>query len=127
MSEEKIDVVVLGAGIVGASTASRNAPIFWRRPPDRPGDADQNLPDLAVRDGHWKLLCEYDGSSPQLYNLTTDRAETTNVAAGKPEIVQRLTSSLLAWHKSLPPDNGPSYSPAPAGKAKSKAKKAAEK
>jgi arylsulfatase A-like enzyme len=108
---------------VGKSTASRQAPIFWRRPPDRPGDAVQNLPDLAVRDGDWKLLCEYDGSSPQLYNLGSDRGETTNVAAAHADIVQRLTSSLLAWHKSMPPDNGPNYSPSKDGQAKAKGKK----
>jgi uncharacterized sulfatase len=85
------------------------------------------LPDLAVRDGQWKLLCEYDGSSAELYHLASDREETTNVATNHGDVVKRLTSSVLAWHKSMPPDNGPTYSPAPAGKAKGKAKKSAHK
>jgi arylsulfatase A-like enzyme len=113
--------------LIGKSTASRQSPIYWRRPPDRPGDQGQNLPDLAVRDGQWKLLCEYDGSAAQLYDLANDRAETTNVAAGHADVVQRLIASAIAWHKSMPPDNGLEYSPTPVGKAKGKAKKASTK
>ena len=67
----------------------------------------ERLPDLAVRDGDWKLLCEYDGTKPQLYNLAADRAETTNLANQQADIVVRLTETVLAWHKSMPSDNGP--------------------
>ena len=96
--------------LLGISESSREAPIFFRRPPDRDafyGESD--LPDLAVRIGKWKFLCEYDGSSPQLFNLETDRAESTNVASENPQTVDTLTEKLLAWHKSMPPDNGATY------------------
>lgn len=101
----------LAPALLGKNDASRKAPIFWRRPPDRKTmpPSRELLPALAVRDGDWKLLCEYDGSEPQLYNLTVDRAETRNVAAGNPDVVNRLTKTLLAWHASMPPDNGSSY------------------
>jgi uncharacterized sulfatase len=62
----------------------------------------QPQPDLATLDGEWKLLCEYDGSSPQLHHLPSDPCESRNVAAHHPEIVQRLTAALLAWHRSMP-------------------------
>ena len=65
------------------------------------------LPALAVREGDWKLLCEYDGSEAQLYDLAVDRGEKNNIAAKHPERVARLASLLLAWHQSMPPDNGP--------------------
>jgi len=93
--------------LTGRAEASRTKPLFFRRPPDRDsfyGVAD--LPDLAVRDGHWKLLCEYDGSHPHLYDLATDCGETTNLAADNPGVVKRLMDVLLAWHESMPPDNG---------------------
>ncbi|MED6315009.1 MAG: N-acetylgalactosamine-6-sulfatase, partial [Verrucomicrobiota bacterium] len=86
----------------------RKSPIFFRRPPDR--DAyygDNDLPDLALRDGKWKFLCEYDGSEPELYNMTKDRGEKNNIAAGYPELVALFAKACIAWHDSLPPDNGP--------------------
>jgi uncharacterized sulfatase len=95
----------IAATLVGESSASRLAPLCWRRPPDRPGDAGNNLPDLAVRDGQWKLLCEYDGSSPQLYDLDQDRAETKNLAAEHPELVRRLTAVVREWYQSAPQPN----------------------
>ena len=58
------------------------------------------------RDGQWKLLCDYDGSQPELYDLAKDRSETTNLAAQHPDLVARLTAALVAWHQSMPPDNG---------------------
>jgi uncharacterized sulfatase len=76
-----------------------------------------NLPDLAVREGRWKLLCEYDGSRAELYDLIADPAEKNNVAAAHAAEVRRLTAALLGWHRSMPPDNGPAYRPA-AGKKK---------
>jgi uncharacterized sulfatase len=77
-------------------------------------------PDLAVRAGDWKLLCDYDGSKPELYDLARDRGETTNLAAQEPEIVRRLTAAALAWHRSMPPDNGPALGAAGAAQPRKK-------
>ncbi len=107
--------------LLGKSDASRQAAICWRRPPDRKSIAPFDLspqPDLAIRDGDWKLLCEYDGSKPQLYNLARDRNETTNVAAQQAEVVGQLTGKVVAWHRSLPPDNGPALGAPPTGAGK---------
>jgi uncharacterized sulfatase len=101
--------------LLGPSQASRSRLLFFRRPPDRGAAANgRDLPDLAVRDGRWKLLCEYDGSAPQLYDLEADRGERKNVADGHEDVVTRLTTVVVAWHESLPPDNGATYH-APAG------------
>lgn len=107
--------------LTGKSDDSRSRPLFFRRPPDRDsfyGVAD--LPDLAVRSGEWKLLCEYDGSEAQLFNLPSDRGETKNVAAAHPEIVASLTESLVAWHRSMPQDNGATFRSRPRPKTKKK-------
>jgi uncharacterized sulfatase len=98
----------LAPTLLGKAAASHAAPICWRRPPDRPtwvrppGKQPEPLPDLAIRHGEWKLLCTYEGTEPQLYNLNQDRRETTNLAAANPGIVRRLTEQLLTWHRSLP-------------------------
>ena len=97
----------LAGTLLGKSEASRQAPIFFRRPPDRNNDSGiKNLPDLSVRDGKWKLLCEYNGSKVQLYDLDNDRSETTNIADKHPDIVKRLKDMLLAWNATMPKDNG---------------------
>ncbi len=100
----------VSATLIGKATASRRAPICWRRPPDRkfagPMMVDPQ-PDLAIRDGRWKLLCDYDGSRAELYDLEADRAETTNLAIKHPDITTRLRQTVVDWHRSMPADNGP--------------------
>lgn len=98
------------AGILlGKSEVSRKAPIFWRRPPDRKTvspSQPERLPDLAMREGNWKLLCEYDGGQPQLYDLKEDAGEARNVAEQNQEVVDRMTREVRAWHGSMPADRG---------------------
>lgn len=96
--------------LLGQKNVSRAAPIFWRRPPDRKTVSPalpERLPDLAMREGTWKLLCNYDGTQPQLYALDQDRGEKTDLAPEKPEIVQKMKRDLIDWHQSLPADKGP--------------------
>lgn len=102
------DGVALPDVLTGKRPATRGAPLYFRRPPDRDSFyGEDNLPDLAVRDGDWKLLCEYDGSQPQLYDLSRDPGEVKNLAEHEPGTVSRLTQAVIAWHQSLPADNGP--------------------
>ena len=115
----RFDGEVVTDALLGRGAASRRNPLFWRRPPDRKtmpafGVVDPQ-PDLAVREGDWKLLCDYDGTKPELYDLMRDRGEKNNVAARHPEVVQRLTAKVVAWHKSMPPDKGPELASTPAG------------
>ncbi len=106
----QLDGEALPDTLLGKSDASRKSPLYFRRPPDRNAfyGVDE-LPDLAVIDGKWKLLCEYDGSNPELYNLDTDPSETTNLASTHPDQVQRLTRELLAWEQSMPQDKGATF------------------
>ena len=60
-----------------------------------------------MREGAWKLLCDYDGSGAQLYRVIDDRAESRNLASEQPQRVAQMKARLLAWHASMPPDNGP--------------------
>ena len=55
-------------------------------------------------------------------DLAKDQGETTDLAAREPAVVARLTSAVLAWHRSLPADNGPALGAA-SGKAGAKKKK----
>jgi hypothetical protein len=48
---------------------------------------------------------------PELYDLAIDRAETTNLAGQQPDVITRLTAAAIAWHQSMPADNGPKLEP----------------
>lgn len=89
--------------LLGRSQDSRKAPIYFSRPPDRKHFYDfKELPDLAVRSGPWKFLCDYDGRRPQLYNLETDIGELKNMTEAKPELVRELTTEVTNWYKAMP-------------------------
>jgi arylsulfatase A-like enzyme len=110
VEQAAFDGEALPGVLTGKAQASRKQPLFFRRPPDR--DAfygDDDLPDLAMREGNWKLLCEYDGSDPELFDLAADPSETKNVAGENAAIIERLTKQLVAWHESMPQDNGASF------------------
>lgn len=92
--------------LLGKSQDSRKGPIFWRRPPDRKNVSGPK-PDLAVRQGKWKLLCDYDGSKPRLFDVVADPGETKDLSREEAETAERLAKALVAWHKSMPIDKGP--------------------
>ncbi|NND99040.1 MAG: sulfatase-like hydrolase/transferase [Pirellulaceae bacterium] len=96
----------LASTLLGKSREGRNEPIFWRRPPDRPGTKEQDNPDLAVRSGRWKYYANYDGSARQLYDLSVDVSETQNISDANTDVADRLHSRLVAWNATLPPDAG---------------------
>ena len=103
----ELDGEDLSQTLLGKSKKSRKAPIFWRRPPDRPGFGhgfDEDNPDLAVRDGKWKYLVNHDGSEPQLYDLPADPSESRNLTNEHPAVVKRLDQALRAWNAEMPID-----------------------
>ena len=73
----------------------RPGPLYWEYGctpqayiyPKTPADRS---PNVAVRDGDWKLLLNADGRNRQLYNLKTDPEETANVADKQQEVSTRL-------------------------------------
>jgi uncharacterized sulfatase len=99
---ELLDGQDLSASLLGHERGMRSKPLFWLRPPDRPGPAGDPFPDLSVREGDWKLLIMEDGSNAQLYHLSSDIGEKHNLAADRPEIVERLKKMVLDWRLSLP-------------------------
>ena len=105
-AETTLDGEPLAATLLGNSLESRSKPIFWRRPPDRPGTQREDNPDLAVRHGRWKFLVNHDGSKPQLFDLKQDASEQHNVAASHPDIADRLLTTVQAWNRELPGDAG---------------------
>jgi uncharacterized sulfatase len=90
--------------ISGKAQKIRSKPIFWIRPPDRPGYNGDNDPDLAIRKGDYKLLMDFDGSNVQLYNLEKDISESDNLATKDAKKAKELKSDLQNWFENYPLD-----------------------
>ena len=84
----------------------RQKPLFWEYGRNEsfgyPRNPHDRSPNVAMRDGKWKLLVNANGSDLQLYDLDADRNETKNVAEANPEVAKRLSEAALQWRKSLP-------------------------
>lgn len=53
----------------------------------------------AVRQGRWKLVWGVTAQKWELYDMQTDRTETTNVASLHPELVEQLKTAWRQWAK----------------------------
>jgi N-acetylgalactosamine-6-sulfatase len=78
----------------------RKKPIHWEW---RGGHGPPYLwPHLGIRDDRWKMMINQELDRTELYDIEADWAETTNVAASNPDVVEALTKKMLAWKESLP-------------------------
>ncbi len=101
------DGVDRSAAFKGKPLAAREQPLVWEYGrneeffpyPNQPLDRS---PQLAIRDGDWKLLCNLDGQALELYDLSAGTDETKNIAADHPDVTLRLQKALLEWRKSVP-------------------------
>ena len=95
----------LSAAWCGTPT-QRAKPLFWEYGRNqgfiKPQLADRS-PNVAIRDGKWKLLVNADGSATQLYDIAADPDETTDLAEKQPAIAGKLCGQALAWRRALPP------------------------
>lgn len=67
-----------------------------------PQEPDSKSPNLAIRDGYWKLLINADGTQAELYHLIEDPREEANLANTQPVVLERLQKRVLEWRRSLP-------------------------
>jgi len=100
---EALDGENLSRAFLGKNVRRRK-PLFWEYgrndeafayPPGK-----DRSPNVAVRDGNWKLLI--NGSGPELYDLSNDPAEEHNVTAENGGRSERLSRVALRWRNSLP-------------------------
>lgn len=74
---------------------NRSKPLFWKT-------CSPNS-DPAIRIGSWKLhAARGKKGEVELYDLATDPGETSNLAAKRPDLVQRFSDQLAAWTATLP-------------------------
>jgi len=94
---EDLSDVLLGA------TRDRTEPVYWDYGRSsgllQPGLEIDQSPHLAMRDGRWKFLINEDGSRPELYDLSSDRAETENLVEQDGERAAVLRDRLIGWYR----------------------------
>jgi len=81
-------------------------PLFWHFPIylENGNKETQDLlfrtrPGSAVRLGDWKLIQYFENNDIELYNLKDDLGEKNNLAASKPEKVQKMLDLLNEWRE----------------------------
>jgi arylsulfatase A-like enzyme len=88
-------------------TPTRKSPLFFEYGRNtnsfgRPPNPQHRSPNVAVREGKWKLLVNADGSDAELYDVEADASETNDLAGKQVKQVARLKKAALSWRKSLP-------------------------
>lgn len=96
----------LSPALLGRSVA-RKTPLYWEYGRNDttfvyPKAAGDRSPNVAIREGSWKLLVQSDGRGAELYDLAADPNETKDVAERHPDRARALTEKALAWRSSLP-------------------------
>jgi len=94
------------SGALLGQPLTRQVPLFWEYGRNNksyryPVGRDRS-PNLAMRQGRWKLLLNDDNSDVQLYDIEENPTETNNVAAQQPALVNTMRQQLLAWRTALP-------------------------
>lgn len=102
----RFDGVEISAALFG-KTLTRNKPLFFEYGRNTnsfayPQDSHNRSPNIALREGKWKLLVNADGTGSELYDVVADARETTDVASKHLDEVKRLKKAALSWRKSLP-------------------------
>lgn len=70
----------------------------------QPGNPAFRSPNLAMRDGDWKLLMNADSTDIKLFDLKNDPGEQQNLADQNVERVREMAAGVLAWRRSMPVD-----------------------
>jgi arylsulfatase len=91
-------------------------PVFAGRPVGRDALYWEHEGNRAVREGDWKLVAKGPGGPWELYDLAADRVESTDLAAQRPGVADRLRGKWEGWARRtgvLPWVWKPAYGAAP--------------
>ena len=99
-TEDDLDGVDRGDVLLG-EPSRRSKPLFWQYGHPhailKGGKSVHQSPTMAMRDGRWKFLVNPDGSESQLFDLETDKAETSNLLSTYPERATAMAGRISAW------------------------------
>ncbi len=105
-----LDGISLKPLFEGAEKLDRDA-LYWHYP--HYGNQG-GKPGAAIREGDYKLIEFYETGRRELFKVSEDLSESTNLTDVAPELVRRLADKLEGWRKSVNaemPIPNPDYSP----------------
>lgn len=92
------------AALMGKGSAVREKPLFWKMnaswPPSK--TKPHHWVSYAIVDQNWKLLANGDSSYLELYDISADLHEKSDLKEEKPQVVARLLEKLAQWKTTLP-------------------------
>jgi len=77
---------------------SAERPIYWHYPHY---SNQRGKPHGAVRRGQWKLIEWFEDGRTELFDLTADLAESSDLSTAQPEVVRDLLGQLRAWRETV--------------------------
>ncbi len=89
--------------ILAGTSRPRAQPLHWEWRFNIAGHVSSRSPQLAIRDGNWKLLLNPDRTRIELYDIVRDPMQVDNVATQHAEVATRLAERAIAWQRTLPP------------------------
>ena len=97
-AEHPLDGFSFAGTLMNPAEAHRSEPVFYLFP----GYLDRRAqPCVAVIDqvdgSQFKMLYYYETDSWELYNISEDISESTNIADNQPEQARRLAGKMAAW------------------------------
>jgi arylsulfatase A-like enzyme len=106
--EQHVDGVSIVPLLRGEDTLDRDA-VYWHYPHY---SNQGGTPGCSIRAGDWKLIEFFEDQSVELYNLRRDIGEEHDMAAQKPDLVERLQAKLHQWLEDVDariPEPNPEY------------------
>ena len=94
---ESVQGISLKPAFLGQIQTNTHDYLFWQHWTR----ANPSL-EIAVRSNDWKLLRDHTGANYQLYNLSNDISETTDVAVANPSIVSNLIQLMEQAYEPSP-------------------------
>ena len=92
------------ATLFGKRTTTRSKPLFWKMqsPWPIPKSRPHHWVSYAIVHENWKLLTNRDATYSELYDITADSYEKTDLSEEKPEVVTQLMQQIDDWKATLP-------------------------
>jgi hypothetical protein len=92
------------AALTGHASERRVKPLYWKMQSSWPARTSQpfHWVSYATVDQNWKLVTNSTLSYSELFDLSADAFEATDLKEQHPEVVKQLLEKISQWKETLP-------------------------